>query len=199
MYMISDYIKFRNMMRGRLGHSSRKKACIGIMQVQAISSLPVGAEGRVPGARRLTRARPRSTRPSRGVAEGSAQARRAVESSANDRRRKMQSGEAPTERLRCTEPRLLLVSRWQFQQCQGFQRIGRRQLNGHRVQSFTVRDCFAPYSLRPKVSSRILRFAFVLLPHRWSEATYKLEQSRLLGALLRLRAIAPAASASTTA
>ena len=81
MYMISDYIKFRNMMRGRLGHSSLNKAGSGIMQVQAISSLPVGAEGRVPGARRLTRARPRSTRPSRGVAEGSAQARRAVESS----------------------------------------------------------------------------------------------------------------------
>ena len=39
MYMISDYIKFRNMMRGRLCHSSLNKACSGIMQVQAISSL----------------------------------------------------------------------------------------------------------------------------------------------------------------
>ena len=43
------------------------EACSDIMQARAFSSLPDEAEGRVPGARRLARAKPRSTRPSRGA------------------------------------------------------------------------------------------------------------------------------------
>ena len=53
----------------------QNKACSDIMQARAFSSLPDEAEGRVPGARRLARAKLRSTRPSRGAAEGSAQER----------------------------------------------------------------------------------------------------------------------------
>ena len=41
----------------------QNKACSDIMQARAFSSLPDEAEGRVPGARRLARAKPRSTRP----------------------------------------------------------------------------------------------------------------------------------------